>query len=351
MRPLVTVIIPVYNAEHCIRKTMMSVLEQPNADKIELLIVDDGSIDDSAKVCNELAENNPCIRVFQKENGGVSSARNLGIDQASGKYLAFLDSDDWWENGFLNNGLITELMRPDSSDLYCFAFQKVSPNKKWKKEYHVGNEVKIYETPGLSHVIGQPHSAFLYRREYLLRKGFRYLPAKTWEDVTFTQLCCTFANSITSIDRIMFSYWMNYDSCMHRADSMELFMGHYKAEYMVKSVYEENGLAYGIDQIIVSLIGDYLKLISAENSYRFVKRLLDTEEFQLLQNSDVQPWKRLQKDVKLWRKNPFCAYLKFRLMKGIPRRLKRLLLSFPPTRPIAEYLQYRIIERWSMRTT
>ena len=181
--PLITVVIPVFNSEQYIEKAVNSVLLQPNADSIELILVDDGSTDNSANICDKLSEANSGVKVFHKENGGVSSARNMGIENAKGKYIAFLDSDDWWERAFLSDDLAAELLRPQSSDLYCFSYQKVSPNKKWIKTLHVSNGTYVYNRPALSHIIWQHHCAFLYRRDYLNAYGLRYLPTEYCEDV------------------------------------------------------------------------------------------------------------------------------------------------------------------------
>ncbi len=93
--PTISVIIPVYNAEKYLRSCIDSVLAQTYKD-FELLLIDDGSKDSSGVICDEYAAQDARVRVFHKENGGVSSARNLGLDNAQGKYLMFLDSDDFW---------------------------------------------------------------------------------------------------------------------------------------------------------------------------------------------------------------------------------------------------------------
>lgn len=91
---LVSVIIPVYNAEKQLCRCVDSVLAQTYAD-VELLLIDDGSTDKSGKICDEYAQKDNRVRVFHKENGGVSAARNKGINEAKGDYLSFIDSDDW----------------------------------------------------------------------------------------------------------------------------------------------------------------------------------------------------------------------------------------------------------------
>lgn len=92
--PFFSIIIPVYNVSRYLRRCIDSVLSQSYGD-FELLLVDDGSSDDSGVICDEYAEKDDRIKVFHKKNGGVSSARNKGIDEARGNYVVFVDSDDY----------------------------------------------------------------------------------------------------------------------------------------------------------------------------------------------------------------------------------------------------------------
>lgn len=92
--PLITVIIPVYKVEQYLSRCVTSVLNQTMGE-LEILLVDDGSPDNCPKICDDYAEKYDNIHVFHKQNGGLSSARNVGIKHAHGKYLFFLDSDDW----------------------------------------------------------------------------------------------------------------------------------------------------------------------------------------------------------------------------------------------------------------
>lgn len=91
--PLVSIIVPVYNAEKYLNRCIDSILSQTMTD-FELLLIDDGSKDNSGRICDEYAEKDARVRVFHKSNGGVSSARNLGLDNAKGKWITFVDADD-----------------------------------------------------------------------------------------------------------------------------------------------------------------------------------------------------------------------------------------------------------------
>lgn len=92
--PLISVIVPVYNIEKYLERCVNSIREQTYTN-LEILLVDDGSTDGSGAICDKFAEEDDRIRVFHKENGGSSSARNLGIAEAKGEYLGFVDSDDY----------------------------------------------------------------------------------------------------------------------------------------------------------------------------------------------------------------------------------------------------------------
>lgn len=91
--PLVSIIVPVYNAEKYLNRCIDSILSQTMTD-FELLLIDDGSKDESGCICDEYAEKDARVRFFHKPNGGVSSARNLGLDNAKGKWITFVDADD-----------------------------------------------------------------------------------------------------------------------------------------------------------------------------------------------------------------------------------------------------------------
>lgn len=98
--PKISVIVPVYNVEQYLPRCIDSILAQTFTD-FEILLINDGSTDNSGKICDEYAQKDNRIRVFHKKNGGVSSARNVGLDNAKGEWLAFIDADDWIDVNYL----------------------------------------------------------------------------------------------------------------------------------------------------------------------------------------------------------------------------------------------------------
>ena len=114
--PLLSVIIPVYNVEDYVARCVDSVLNQTYGN-LEVILVDDGAKDSSGDICDTLALKDSRVRVIHKENGGLSSARNVGLDMATGEYITFVDSDDWLEaDGYEH---LMELMERYQVKLVC----------------------------------------------------------------------------------------------------------------------------------------------------------------------------------------------------------------------------------------
>lgn len=116
--PKFSIIVPIYNVEKYLSQCIESVSKQTFSD-YELILVDDGSPDGSGAICDKTAANNSHVRVIHKENGGLSSARNAGLDIASGQYIIFLDSDDFWTDA---NALETISQRLNETDADILVF-------------------------------------------------------------------------------------------------------------------------------------------------------------------------------------------------------------------------------------
>ena len=120
--PRLSFIVPVYNVSPYLRKCVDSLLMQDCEDN-EIILVDDGSTDDSGTICDELAAAYENIRVIHQQNGGLSAARNAGLKAAEGEYICFVDSDDYWEENVLG-GLMEQVER-EKLDVLRFDYQNV----------------------------------------------------------------------------------------------------------------------------------------------------------------------------------------------------------------------------------
>lgn len=142
--PMVSIIMPVYNVEKYICGSIDSVLAQTYTD-FELIIVDDGSPDYSPQICDEYASKNNRIRVIHKLNGGLSSARNTGVDHANGKYILFIDSDDTIEPDLLEK--VVPVAEKENADVTIFGIKTVvTKNGQKISEKDGGHKKQVFST-------------------------------------------------------------------------------------------------------------------------------------------------------------------------------------------------------------
>lgn len=140
--PKISVIVPVYNTEKYLHRCIDSILAQTFTD-FELLLIDDGSKDSSGTICDEYAAKDARVRVFHKENGGVSSARNLGLDQAKGEWITFVDSDDWI-HALMYKKMLGKAVCDNADVVYCdIALCFTEETKIWKATEYNLNKVRF----------------------------------------------------------------------------------------------------------------------------------------------------------------------------------------------------------------
>lgn len=138
----ISIIVPVYNVDKYLHKCIDSILAQTFTD-FELLLIDDGSKDKSGAICDGYAAKDSRVRVFHKENGGVSSARNLGLDNAEGEWVTFVDSDDWIAAEMYHN-MLDKAKDEDADLVYCdIKMCFTTGNKVWKAAECDSDKVKF----------------------------------------------------------------------------------------------------------------------------------------------------------------------------------------------------------------
>lgn len=213
----VSIIIPIYNVEKYVRKTIDSAINQTEKD-IEIILVDDGSTDMSGKICDEYAQKDKRINVIHKVNGGLSSARNAGIKIASSEYIMLLDGDD-----FLNShavSILNEIIVKYPSDIIQFHYQEVKEtdtvysDKVEEEIYRVQSLKELYDN--LYRIGGETASACtkVYRRDLLKENPFQNIQH---ED----EMWCTDAfkenMTVTYIPNVLYYYVMRENSIIHSA--------------------------------------------------------------------------------------------------------------------------------------
>ena len=180
--PLVSVVIPVYNVSRYLPQCLDSVISQTYRD-LEILIIDDGSADDSGDICDRYAKRDDRIHVFHTPNGGVASARNLGLDNAGGQYISFIDSDDWIEPHAIETLLrAAKLTESDTIDArYCVEYVGNTVHNpagaKYSHTFHGGAILSAYAEGWIDNLVWNK----LYRAECFT--DFRFPVGQTYEDV------------------------------------------------------------------------------------------------------------------------------------------------------------------------
>ena len=135
-KDLISIIIPVYNVEKYLKECVDSVRKQTYKN-LEIILIDDGSKDNSGKLCDELAKEDNRIKVIHKENGGLSDARNVGIENATGEYIQFIDSDDFVEKDMieiLHNDICQEKADVSMCSLYLYKDGEKTTDASYKRE-------------------------------------------------------------------------------------------------------------------------------------------------------------------------------------------------------------------------
>lgn len=138
MKDVISVIVPVYNVAQYLPQCLDSILGQDH-EKLELILINDGSTDDSGAICDRYAAVDSRVRVIHQENGGAAAAKNAGLRVASGEYLSFVDSDDYLEPGVY--GYMLEVLKSGSADAAQFAFRDVYRTHTEDQIVHSGRSI------------------------------------------------------------------------------------------------------------------------------------------------------------------------------------------------------------------
>lgn len=241
--PEISVIVPVYRAEAFLRKCTDSILHQTFRD-LELLLIDDGSPDHSGALCDEIAKEDPRVRVLHKENGGVSSARNLGMTMANGTYFAFADSDDWLPPDALET-LYTALTAA-GADTAGGAHWRVEPDGRQEKEpgalpagaYGPGEIRKGIVERLLGQRLGKPDEVlngfvwrFLFSKAVIQGNSMHFMGAYLEDELFLLEYFC-YAKKLAMTDAPVYYYLQNPASVTRRylPDYMQTFHAFMKAK-------------------------------------------------------------------------------------------------------------------------
>lgn len=324
--PHISVIIPMYNLEKYIKEAITSVLAN-DYKNFELVCVDDGSTDNTAEVCRELAQTNSEIKLIRTENKGVSSARNTGLKNAAGKYVVFMDGDDMLKDGALK--AIAE-NTADDCDILIFAAEIIGDTKELPPDFITGSRCGSGEFEYSASVLFEKDGVFpfiwnkAFRRRFLLDNYLEFdADLRLGEDQVFLLTSFPAAKKIRFISEELYIYRFkrpesastalgndDYIRCSCHLDDLE----------KAAELWKRNGYYNGAERQFCEWCGDF-----AVNSVLMVKSHKMAAEFAMKLSGIIDKYEIPYGNAGL------KIYLKYRIIKS------RLLLKL--------FFIYRIF-RW-----
>lgn len=316
---LISVIVPVYNVEKYLRKCLDSIINQ-TYQNIEIILVDDGSKDTSGQICDEYALKDSRIIVIHKENGGLSSARNAGLDIAKGNYVMFVDSDDYVEPQFCEIPL--KLALEKGVDIVTFGYNKVfEDGHNWYRRTNTPRLIESIE--GIREIIVKNDIIFSFAWNKLYKLSLfndvNYPIGKIYEDQATTYLLFHKAQRIYVTDAILYNYVYRESSISADWDRPEAIETRFqmwleRLEF-VRKYYPENE-SVQINQLVDEGIKGFLRLTGI---MRYKKAVSMFSHF-MDNNKKVILTLREDKIIKLYYLNKYifylsCIYYRYRFLK------------------------------------
>lgn len=281
---LVTAVVPVYNVEDCLQRCLESLIQQKNAEgKLEILLIDDGSLDQSGIICDKYDACYHNVRVIHKKNGGLSSARNTGIDHAKGKYILFVDADDYLEKNAVQ---ILEYALQKYSFPDAIVFNGTQDTKEDKRE------LRKYISPKPGCVSGKEYLLEHYKNRSLSVEAWLYLYSKNFldknllrfregilhEDVEFTPRAMLKAENVSEISDKLYHYVIRENSISTSKNKEK------NIKDLFRTLHEQETLARDQDAELErwmnnAILESYLNMVYDARMYKCAYRYLLDKHF------------------------------------------------------------------------
>lgn len=260
-KPKISVIVPVYNTEKYLRRCLDSLLYQDIDEKYEIIVINDGSTDDSLAIAETYAEFFGNIKVYSRKNGGLSAARNTGLEYARGKYIAFVDSDDYVDIKYLSE--MYNAAEDSGADIVCCNFRCVNDDESLasldgilKHRPGVFEAKKMLGSLLLDVTIRNFAWNKLYRRELFTEYNIRFPVGKLYEDMRTMPRLFKHSKKIAVVNGVLYNYVQRSGSITGNmtADKVFKYIGAYGSVRKLleeENIYLEYALQYKLQGIKV----------------------------------------------------------------------------------------------------
>ena len=276
---MVSVIIPVYNVENYVEKTLKSVINQTYKD-LEIIVIDDGSTDRSPEIVDRIAQTDERIRVVHAKNGGVSAARNKGLDIAKGRYIGFVDSDDYIEPDMYEK--MVDAAEKNNCDIVQCAFYSGDIDKSSKECEEGGTYGRRQALINSLKTAGGTIWNKLFSSDVLSGVRFRE-GLKMGEDRLFSIDSFLKCEKLVVIEDVLYHYVLREDSVVHSKVSRKNIDGLLFYDYLIEKAQGDDEL---VDLAIREKAGSlifYLELMIVQKTER---SLIDEVEKRILEMKD-----------------------------------------------------------------
>lgn len=306
--PLVSIIMPVYNAEQYLASSIESVLAQTAKD-FELLLINDGSKDSSLSICREFEARDSRVRVLDKPNGGVSSARNLGLDEAKGEWLMFIDSDDW----LTEDALAVCLEHTPEYDVIRFSFRALYSETKSQDR-----PVKDVSTPAkflrmqLERRAGLTVWGGLFRRSLFTDNKIYFDPniiyGEDWLVAMRLTLCSKNIKTLPNAYCYLYNVF-NAGSCTNNLSPRKV-VHQLEVLKIVRGMIGGNKYRKSFRDTRCNVVRDLLRSFSPEESCEYLITVRDKIDF-------IDTWDVLLADISVRKKRHLLKFLRYCRAHGL----------------------------------
>lgn len=304
--PDISIIMPVYNAEQFLEDTLKQIINQTFLN-YELIIIDDGSTDNSLEIINQFSEYDRRIRIFQQQHKYAGVARNLGIKESKGKYLLFLDADDFFDPKLLENSFFhAKTTEADicvfPADRYDQQTKQISPmlytcdknlcpdNSTTFSRKNNAKNIYCFTTPA-------PWNK-LFRKEFVIQNHLTFQNTRSANDMAFVMTALAIAEKISVIDEVLISYRVNNPKSLQGSQDLEP-LAFYEALLELKQRLKDKNVLSEIEPAFINFALDIciynLKTMKTPKGFEYVYMFLKNDGFKNL-------------DLLRWQEDYFYAY-------------------------------------------
>lgn len=299
---LISVIIPIYNTQKYLKKCIDSV-ESQSYNNIEIILVNDGSTDSSEKIIQPYLQKYENIKYYKKENGGLSDARNYGIQKATGDYICFLDSDD-----YIDVNLFSKLQKYLDLDYDMIKYKLVKVDENYNETEKVDGPIfeektgeEAFDTLYYQDVMLQPAWLYLYKTKFWKENNFKYPVGKLHEDFALTSLIMLKAKKVASTNVYGYYYYQSSSSITRGNDQQKIMkraldmLYHY--DYMNEKIKEYNISKQTLENLKIYYTNNIILKIEDLNKINQKYYIKEIKKRKILKNIKARNFKQLLKKI------------------------------------------------------